>query len=137
MIELRVIDYRDRAPAMEPGIKEYPYRKAWTRGKVSMLVGGTSPVDSCAFDNPELSLICRADLLATESSQPAAYLADLYTRQGDAFATALRGTFAIILYDHLTRTLKAWSDHFGAQRLVYTESSHAVGVATDLRLLLS
>src|SRR5207245_110908 len=56
----------------------------------------------------------------------------------DSFVRELRGTFAIILYDKKSRVLKAWTDPFGAERLVFTDSYSQgfIAVSTDLRLLL-
>jgi asparagine synthase (glutamine-hydrolysing) len=104
---------------------------------VSMRVEDDQPVDSCAFESPELSLICRADLLNYGHGTPAAHLAKLYLLHGDTFAFDLRGTFAVIIFDHRSSTLKAWTDHFGTQRLVHTESAQFKAVSTDLRSLLA
>src|SRR5262249_26896495 len=86
---------------------------------------------------PELTVICRGDLLGSGSAiNVAAQLARMYRERGDRFVRALRGTFAIILYDNNSRTLKAWTDHFGVERLLYTEPGGSLAVATDLALLL-
>jgi asparagine synthase (glutamine-hydrolysing) len=61
----------------------------------------------------------------------------MYEQQGDRFAAGLRGTFAIILYDHAANVLKAWTDHFGTQKLTFTEREDVFGVATNMRLLRS
>jgi len=94
---------------------------------LSMTVSGDEPIKRFVYDSPDFSIICRADLLTLDSvpdaeanSHPAHYVAQLYERQGDSFVRDLRGTFAIILYDKKLRALKAWTDHFGAQRLVFT-----------------
>src|SRR4051794_24628724 len=77
------------------------------RGEMFMSIEADQLVDSLFFDDPELTLICRADLLAPErASNVAAHLARLYRETGDKFVSALRGTFAVILFDHKSRTLK-------------------------------
>src|SRR5438874_2701369 len=110
---------------------------------VSMSLWGDEPTNEFVYDSPEVSVICRTDLLirdlpasAEYTTYPARFLAGLYERQGDSFVTKLRGTFAIILYDKKLRALKAWTDQFGAGRLVFTTPHGFVAVATDLRLLL-
>src|SRR5262245_57091114 len=92
------------------------YFKEFRRDDLCMLVKYDRPIDAIFFDGPEFSLICRADLLRSDSASPAECLAQLYAAQGDSFAVKLRGTSAIIVYDYRTRTLKAWTDHFGAER---------------------
>jgi asparagine synthase (glutamine-hydrolysing) len=110
---------------------------------LSMSVSGDEPIESFVYDSPDFSIICRTDLLIRDSllgaeanSHPARYVAQLYERQGDSYVRGLRGAFAIILYDKKLRVLKAWTDHFGAERLVFTNPRGFVAVATDLRLLL-
>ena len=103
------------------------------RGEMFMSIEADQPVDSQFFDDPELTLICRADLLAPDRAvHVAAQLVRLYREQGDKFVCALRGTFAIILYDHRVRSLKAWTDHFGAERLVFAEFGNSLTVSTDI-----
>src|SRR5262245_47981118 len=104
------------------------YRKECTRADAHLAVVGDRPVDSLFFDSPEVTLICRADLLTQYSS--AAELARLYLQQGDDFVTRLRGTFAIVLYDYKSKALKAWTDHFGTERLLFAESSKGFAVST-------
>src|SRR5262249_39526411 len=94
-------------------------------------------------DSPKFSLICRADLLNGESpisgqvnGGAAGYLAELYHQHGDSFVNSVRGAFAIVIYDHDKSLLKAWTDHFGIQRLVFAVSHDCVALATDPRLLL-
>src|SRR5262245_66237890 len=97
--------------------------KECRRDGVYMRIEGDRPVSAFFLDATEWTLICCASLHCPEShSNVAAYLGGLYRERGDGFACGLRGTFAIILYDHNQRTLKAWTDHFGAERLVYSES---------------
>lgn len=105
------------------------------RGAVSLAVYGDEAVDSQVFECPEFSLICRTDLLEAKAVSPAEHIANLYRTQGDSFAAGLRGSFAILLHDYRTNTLKAWTDHFGVERLVYGEFARCVGIATDTRLL--
>jgi asparagine synthase (glutamine-hydrolysing) len=98
-----------------------------------MSIVGNEPVDSLFSDDPEVTLICRADLLLPERvPNIAAQLVRLYRESGDRFVASLRGTFAIILYDHIHRTLKAWTDHFGADRLVFAESGNSLIVSTNI-----
>jgi len=137
VIELRAVHFLDALDATNGGSSAFKYHKSWTRGSLAMRVEGDQPVEACIFDSPELSLICRADLLESGNAAPAARIAELYLRHGDHFAIGLRGTFAVILFDHERRTLKAWTDHFDSQRLVYTESSKFRAVSTDLRSLLA
>src|SRR5690349_2581593 len=90
-------------------------------------------VDSLVFDDPGLTLICSADLLTPASvTNVAAHLGKLYREQGDGFVSSLRGTFAIIAYDHKLRTLKAWTDHFGAERLVFSEFDESLAISTSI-----
>jgi asparagine synthase (glutamine-hydrolysing) len=137
MIELHAVHYFDTQTPAQGRTSQLKYCKAWTRGGLAMRVEGDHLVDSFVFDSPELSLICRADLLNREQKTSAAQIAALYLRQGDDFAVTLRGTFAVILFDHRTRKLKAWTDHFGSERLVYTESPELTAVSTDLGSLLA
>jgi asparagine synthetase B (glutamine-hydrolysing) len=82
-------------------------------------------------------LICRADLLVSGLTNVAAHLGGLYRELGDDFVRELRGTFAIILYDHKQRVLKAWTDHFGAERLVFRECDESLAVSTSIQLVLA
>src|SRR5262249_34330286 len=87
--------------------------------------------------DPGLTLACRADLLVNKSdTNVAEYVARQYREQGDSFVSRLRGTFAIILYDHENRILKAWTDHFGAERLVFAECGDSLAISTDIGWLL-
>jgi asparagine synthase (glutamine-hydrolysing) len=102
--------------------------------------GDDSRVELLGFSNAEVSVVCRTDLLQEgqrnhEQSDSAAYVASLYLQQGDDFIRSVRGSFAIILYDHRARALKAWTDHFGIQRLLYAQRPDGLSIATDLRLL--
>lgn len=107
------------------------------RRNVYMRIDGDQTVDSLFYDDPELTLICRSDLLSSERYiDVAAYLAGLYRQQGDRFARELRGTFAIVLFDHRHQTLKAWIDHFGGERLVWAQFEGSLAVSTDIAYLL-
>jgi asparagine synthase (glutamine-hydrolysing) len=146
MIELSAISLREgsRPPssvAAAPLTSAHalpPFQKELRLRNVSLTVTGDEPVERYVFESPECSLICRADLLEDTpvSSHPAAHIANLYEREGDSFPTQLRGAFSIILYDHRTRTLKGWIDHFGIEKLIYAESADGVCLATDLRLVI-
>jgi asparagine synthase (glutamine-hydrolysing) len=154
MIELCAVSYsnvgaairhqRDAAPRQIAVGDRPKYYKECGRGVsmgISMMVSGDDPLEPFIFDSPDTSVICRADLLLRDSQDdpyagPAQSLARLYAREGDAFAKRLRGTFAVILYDHKLRVLKAWTDHFGAEKLVFTNADGFFAVATDLRLLM-
>src|SRR2546427_668054 len=110
---------------------------------LAMSLWGDELINQFAYDTPEISIICRTDLLIRDSRlhaeynvYPARFLASLYEQQGDLFVRELRGTFAIILYDKKARVLKAWTDPFGSERLVFTNPQGFTAVATDLRLLL-
>lgn len=150
MIELCAVAAFDPAGAMQfARLAQLPgppveiraiHHKECRRDNVHMAVTDDRPVDSLFFDSPEFSLICRADLLGVDSQSrvsPGVHLARLYKQQGDTFVRGLRGTFAIIVYDHGTGTLKAWTDHFGAEKLAFTNSNGFLAVATDLRFLLT
>src|SRR5262245_35010731 len=86
---------------------------------VSLVIFGDETLDAFVYDDPSVSLICRGDLLPTDDgvridlARPAQSLAQLYGLHGDSFVTRLRGSFAIVLYDKIHRSLKAWTDHFG------------------------
>ena len=115
-----------------------PHHAECHRRNVSMRVEGDELVGSFLFDDPELTLVCRVDLLAQKpATSVAAHLAGLYRQYGDAFINRLRGTFAIVLYDHNQRTLKAWVDQFGAERLVFTESDGSLVISTNIGLVLN
>jgi asparagine synthase (glutamine-hydrolysing) len=110
------------------------YYKECRRRDVYMRIEGDEPVNTFFLDAPEWSLICCADLLEPDSvTNVAAHLGGLYCAQGDQFVCGLHGTFAIILYDHNQRTLKAWTDHFGAERLVFRECYESLLVGTNLQ----
>jgi asparagine synthase (glutamine-hydrolysing) len=122
----------------QPHFREAKYQRQLKRGPVSLVIHGDEPVDSFVFDCPEFSMICRADLQQSQSDvSAAAHIANLYRLEGDAFAVRLRGSFAVVLHDYRTNTLKAWTDHFGVERLVYADFDNCVGIATDLRLLVA
>jgi asparagine synthase (glutamine-hydrolysing) len=115
------------------------YSKAWRRRNVFMLLESDMPVAPLTFNGAQVSVAFSGDLLEKSRkalTEPAAYVAMLYEQYGDDFAESLRGSFAIILYDHVKHTLKAWTDHFGVQPLFYTESRECVAVATSLKSLL-
>src|SRR4051812_18114499 len=69
--------------------------------QVIMSVEGDEPVDHLFFEDSELTLICRTDLLSSTAGadsathNSAAQLARLYRGQGDKFVSELRGCFAI------------------------------------------
>ncbi len=156
MIELCAVTYSDVGAAIRH--QREAARRATAFGKrpkyysecgravsmcLSMSVSGDEPIQPFVFDSPEVSIICRTDMLSRDQqpdseiyTYPARFIAGLYERHGDAFASALRGTFAIILYDKKLRALKAWTDHFGSERLVFANPHGFLAVATDLRLLL-
>lgn len=141
-LELRALssaDARRVDNAVGPAPAEPAHRKAIRCGSAVLVIEGDSPVDAFVFNGPHVSVICRADLLEDRAvnASPAAHAAKLYEEQGDDFAARLRGVFAIILYDRRTNVLKAWTDHFGVEKLVYNDSGRAVTVATDIRGLVS
>jgi asparagine synthase (glutamine-hydrolysing) len=156
MIELCAVTYSDvgvairhqREAARRPIASgaQPKYYKECGRGVsmgISMSVSGDEPLERYVYDTPEVSLICRADLLGCDSQAQmdsnthiARSLVELYERVGDSLANGLRGSFAIILYDKKLRVLKAWVDHFGVERLVFTNPPGFFAAATDTRLLL-
>src|SRR5262245_41706178 len=116
---------RNLPTAQINAIRSQYYKHFWC-GPCFLGIEGNEPVDPFVFHGPEITLVCQADLLGCSDAAnktPAAYIATLYERRGDEFAVDLNGTFAVILYDRRTDTLKAWTDHFGVQSLVYAEIS--------------
>ena len=114
------------------------YFRECRRHNVRMWIDGNGPVECLVFDDPELTLVCCGDLFGLEpSANIAAYLARSYREKGDGFVAGLRGTFAIVLYDHSCHTLKAWVDHFGAERLVFTEAEGSLAIGTNIRSVLT
>jgi asparagine synthase (glutamine-hydrolysing) len=125
---------------LRPHLKQ---RMTCRPGHALMLLQGDRPLRPFVFEGARVTVICRADLVKAdlkasevEVTFPALHIARMYEREGDQFVAGLRGTFAIILYDHKADVLKAWTDHFGTQKLSFTESGSVFGVATDLRMLL-
>src|SRR5215471_11327674 len=119
------------------------HRMTCRPGNALMSLQGDRPLAPFVFEGPRVTVICRADLVRAdlkasdvEVTFPALYIAKMYERDGDQFVAGLRGTFGIILYDHTADVLKAWTDHFGTQQLLFTESRKGFGVATDMRMLL-
>jgi asparagine synthase (glutamine-hydrolysing) len=105
-------------------------------GQVYLSVEGDTFIDPLFFEDSQVTLVCRTDLLSsTPVANTAAHLVRLYREQGDSFASGLRGSFAIILYDHKQRMLKAWADHFGAERLVFAEFDNSLAVSTHIGLV--
>jgi len=112
--------------------------KECRRRNVYMRVEGDRPVAPFFFDDSGLTLVCRTDLLSQQGVHHVAeHLARLYRKQGDGFVSELRGAFAIVLYDHVQRTLKAWIDHFGIERLLYAEFAGSTAVSTRMESVLS
>jgi asparagine synthase (glutamine-hydrolysing) len=119
------------------------YQKEFRRPGISMTIAGDEPIDSFVHESPEVTLICYTDLLSADAvvstdlrSDPAACLVQLYEQYGETFAARLSGTFAIILYEHRTRLLRAWTDHFGVQKLAFADLHDSFAMSTDLRALL-
>jgi asparagine synthase (glutamine-hydrolysing) len=128
--------YAIAGPLAEPVGAKRTHFKECHRRDLYMRIDGDEAVDAFFFDDPDFTLICRADLLGSEPLiNTAAYLGRLYREQGDRFVVGLRGAFAVILYDHNQRTLKAWVDHFGIEQLVFTEVDHSFAIATSIRSL--
>ena len=127
-----------RVAEVPVSVNHRKYSKECRRGSVRMWIDGDSPVDCLVFDDPGLTLVCCVDLFKLDSStSTAAYLAASYREKGDDFVPGLRGTFAIILYDHTCNTLKAWTDHFGAERLVFAEVEDSLAIGTNIRSVLT
>ena len=62
------------------------------RGDMFMSIQADQPVDSLFFEDPEVTLICRADLLAPERvTNVAGHLARLYRQEGDQFVACPSG----------------------------------------------
>ena len=130
--------YAVMGPLAEPIGAKRTHFKECHRRDLYVRIDGDEPVDSLFFDDPDFTLICRADLLGSEPFiNTAAHLGRLYREQGDRFVCGLRGAFAIILYDHNQGTLKAWLDHFGIERLVFAESDHSLVISTNIRWVLA
>jgi len=118
-------------------------RWTYAQGNLFLSIQGDGDLNRFVYTSPLLDLICHTDLLGSGTCEdfreanesPASYLARQYQQKGDSFARDLRGWFGIILYDHQENTLKAWTDHIGVRRLVYSTTPRALGIASDLRLL--
>jgi asparagine synthase (glutamine-hydrolysing) len=152
MIELAALATRGPDSEIEPVMaarieaalsrRAFKYRKTLQGRSFVLHLGSDFQIDHCYYQDPALSLICCADFVSGEAASqqqllgraPAATVAALYKSHGDPFARRLRGTFAIILYDHGTNTLKAWTDHFGVRRLLFQEVSGCLWVSTSLDL---
>src|SRR5262245_54672087 len=124
MLELCAIagpaaDARGRLQLEVPGgVSRGQYHEC-RRRDVYLFIQGDQPLDQFWFEDPEITVICRADLLSSAPAvHVAAAVARMYREKGDRFVCELRGAFGIILYDHNSRTLKAWTDHFGVERLL-------------------
>lgn len=120
----------------------FPHSSAIQEGNAVLHVCGDESIDSNIYSAADVSLVCDADLLNAETvktNEPsggiAAMLAALYRQRGDDFVLDLEGTFAIIVFDHREKSLKAWTDRFGAGRLVFSSSIEFTAVSADLRLL--
>lgn len=128
------------SPEIMPDLK---YRWAFQKGNVFVSIFGDQALDADIYQSDDLILICNTDLLGAGDCRdftqtrknPAKYLANRYAQHGNAFARDLHGWFGIILYDFRENSLKALSDHFGVQRLVYRFTSESLIIASDLRLL--
>jgi asparagine synthase (glutamine-hydrolysing) len=104
-------------------------------GRVTILLWNGRRMDASLHDTGNVTIVCRTDLIAPSRDNTASQIAEMYRQQGDRFVLGLRGSFAIILYDHAQNALKCWIDHFGIQKLVFTQSPRSLIVSTDLRLL--
>jgi len=139
MTELCAIACSDAGVVLRSPESRLKFYRECSHGNVSLRIQGDQPVDPFVFESADVSLICRADLLGSKNNasvSPAAYIASRYQRDGDDFARSLRGTFAVILYDHRSGALKVWTDHFGVQGVVYAESPQFFAAATDIHGLL-
>ena len=61
----------------------------------------------------------------------------LYRRQGTAFAEALRGMYAIAIYDPASMRLTLARDPFGIKPLYYTENAQYFAFASEPQALLA
>jgi len=147
MIELCAISYSDSrsVPVMNaPFHRNSRHHMSCRRGNTLLFLQGDQPLKPFYFEGPRTTVICCADLIKADGvrsdidlSSPAQHIARLYEQEGDRFVVGLRGSFAIILYDHRLNVLKAWTDHFGTQKLVYAAVAEVFAVATDLRSVSS
>src|SRR5215467_10670688 len=130
MPDLYAITGRVSTPAVNR-IMRHKHSRQCRRTGLFISIGDDKPVDAMFFDDQELTLICSADLHAFSCvGDIATCLAQLYRQQGDGFVCDLRGSFAILLYDHRSQTLKAWSDHFGVERMAFAEIGDSLAVST-------
>ncbi|MEW5977982.1 MAG: asparagine synthase C-terminal domain-containing protein [Acidobacteriota bacterium] len=117
-------------------ITTYGDAKVHYRGPLGLWLRGQGSLESYLFSDNELTVVCSTDLLngvsQTSVNSVARQIADLYREDGDSFVRKLKGSFAIVLYDHRSDTLKAWTDHFAIRRLAYRAVADALVVSTRL-----
>src|SRR6185437_4461246 len=101
-------------------------------------VGGVAVCGHSAREihgSERLFLACDTDLinaaelaqeagLAGERARPAAVLAAMYERRGEAFVERLRGAFSVVIWDRRERRLIAATDGFGIKRLAWYEDEN-------------
>jgi asparagine synthase (glutamine-hydrolysing) len=95
------------------------------------------------FRSGRLMLACDAELLnerelwkaldaGDQAGRPAALLAALYEKHGDAFVNDLRGGFSVVLWDFAERRFVAAIDRFGIKRLAWYDDGQVLVIASRL-----
>jgi len=137
MIELVAVTSPPPQPVALPFMDRFAHSYIWQTPDVFMKIAGDRPIEPYFCLSPRLALMCNADLVdpLPVLESPASLLARLYEKDGDDFAKGLHGWFGIILYDFESRQMKAWTDHFGVRRIVYSETKEGVVIGSDLRSL--
>jgi len=112
-------------------------------------VGGVAVCGHSAREihgSERLFLACDTDLinaaelaqeagLAGERARPAAVLAAMYERRGEAFVERLRGAFSVVIWDRRERRLIAATDGFGIKRLAWYEDENGVLIGSRVDAL--
>ena len=118
---------------------------AHTRLSIVDLAGGHQPLvepsgvklvaNGEIYNDPELRLALDGSPFATRSDcEPPLFL---YRRDGLAFADALRGMYALALYDPAAKRLVLARDPFGIKPLYYVEGEDAFAFASEPQALLA
>ncbi|GIJ21049.1 asparagine synthase (glutamine-hydrolyzing) [Micromonospora lutea] len=102
-----------------------------TDGSVRAVVNG----EFYGYRQVRRDLARRGHHLATESDSEIA--AHLYEEDPDRFVTALRGEFALVLWDEIRQRLTAVRDRFGVKPLFYTWIDGRLVLASEVKALFA